>query len=263
MQQYQIIDFHNHIFPGKIVHKAVDAIGAFYSIGMEGVGSPEDLLSDGKKAGISCFVVHSAATTPAQVQSINRFICEQAQLHPEFIPFATLHPFMENLEAEVEHILSQGVRGIKLHPDFQQFNLDDPKAMELYRAIDGEAMLLLHAGDETRDYSSPRRLAKILDAFPDLTVIAAHFGGYSAWEDSRKYLVGRKVYFDTSSSLFKLTPREAVDMMHDHGMEKMLYGTDYPMWTHEEELGRFNALPLTEEERRMVFHGNAARLLGL
>ena len=87
MHQYQIIDFHNHIFPGKIVHKAVDAIGAFYSIGMEGVGSPEDLLADGKKAGISCFVVHSAATTPAQVQSINRFICEQAQLHP-----ALCHP---------------------------------------------------------------------------------------------------------------------------------------------------------------------------
>ena len=263
MHQYDIIDFHNHIFPGKIVRKAVDAIGAFYASAMEGVGSPEDLLADGKKAGVSRFVVHSAATTPAQVQHINEFIHDEAQKHPEFIPFATLHPFMDDLEAEVDRILSWGMPGIKLHPDFQQFNLDDPRALEMYRIVGDRAIFLLHMGDATRSYSAPERLARVLDRFPSLRVIGAHFGGYNAWEQSRRYLVGRDLYFDTSSSLFKLTTQEALDMMHDHGVEKMLYGTDYPMWTHEEELGRFDALPLSEQERQMIFHDNGAKLLGL
>lgn len=260
---YKIIDVHNHIFPGKIMHKAVESIGHFYSTSMEGAGSAEDLLLSGAKIGVSRYVVHSAATTPGQVRHINDFIYEQAASHPEFIGFATLHPFMEGLEEEVERVLALGFKGVKLHSDFQQFNLDDPRAMGLYEAIEGRMVLLLHMGDKTKDFSAPRRLVPVLERFPRLQVIAAHFGGYNAWAESKRHLVGRQVYFDTSSSLFKLSPQEAVDMMRAHGVDKMLYGTDYPMWTHEEELNRFLALDLTEEERNMVFYGNAAKLLDL
>ncbi|MGI6199297.1 MAG: amidohydrolase family protein [Christensenellales bacterium] len=261
--QQRIIDAHAHIFPEKIVRKAVVSIGDFYDIPMDGVGSSEDLLRSGGMIGVEKYIVHSVATKPSQVVSINSFIAQQMRLHPEFIGFATLHPYMDDLQAEVERAEQLGLRGIKLHPDFQAFHIDEPRAMALYRAIEGKLPLQIHMGDETRDFSEPVRLARVLDKFPDLTVIAAHFGGFSVWEDAKEYLVGRDVYFDTSSSLFKLPAQEAEQIMHDHGMEKMLFGTDYPMWLHRQELERFMQLRLTEQQRRMVLYDNAAKLLGV
>ena len=52
-------------------------------------------------------------------------------------------------------------------------------------------------------------------------------------------------------------------MIRRHGVEKMLFGSDYPMWDHSEELARFLALDLTEEERRAILSGNARKLLSL
>ena len=94
-------------------------------------------------------------------------------------------------------------------------------------------------GDENQDSSSPERLAGILDKFTKLVVIAAHFGGYQMWDESMKYLVGRNVYMDTSSSLAFLEPSEATEMIRKHGVDKFLFGTDFPMWNHKQELERF------------------------
>lgn len=259
----KIIDVHAHIFPGKIVHKAVDAIGDFYSIPMDGIGTGEDLVRRGREIGVEKYVVHSAATTPAQVPHINDFIAHEMQAHPEFIGLATLHPFMEGAAEEYDRALAMGLRGLKLHPDFQEFNIDDPQAMEMYKIVQGRGTILFHVGDETRDFSSPTRLARVLDAMPGLSVIAAHMGGYQAWDEARACLLGRDVYIDSSSALFKLDPVEAADMMRAHGMDKVLFGTDYPMWIHKEELERFMRVPLTDAEREKVLYTNAARLFGV
>ena len=133
--------------------------------------------------------------------------------------------------------------------------------MKLYEAIEGRLPILFHMGDKTREFSAPGRLKNVLDKFPNLTVIGAHFGGYNAWEDSRKYLLDKDIYFDTSSSLFRLDAEEAAQMIRDHGYQKMLFGTDYPMWDHEEELARFFALPLLEQERKAILGENARALL--
>ena len=261
MHTYDIVDFHTHIYPAKIAHKAVDAISQFYSIPMSGQGTSEHLLQEGSKIGVSRYVVHSVATTPMQVVSINDFIAKETQAHPEFIGFATLHPGFEDIASEVDRVIDLGLRGIKVHPDFQEFNIDDEAAMKIYRAIEGRLPILFHMGDKTRDFSAPRRLRAILDRFPNLVVIGAHFGGYNAWDESKKYLLDQNIYFDTSSSLFCLSPEEAAQMIRAHGTEKMLFGTDYPMWDHEQELARFLALPLTEEERIAILGKNARRLL--
>ena len=263
MQTYDIVDFHTHIYPEKIASKAVEAIGNFYSIGMSGEGTSTHLLREGGKIGVSGYVVHSVATTPAQVVSINNFIAREVREHPQFIGFATLHPDFSDIASEVDRAMDLGLKGIKVHPDFQEFNIDDEAAFRIYEAIQGRLPILFHMGDETRDFSAPRRLRNVLDKFPNLTVIGAHFGGYNAWEESRKYLLDRDIYFDTSSSLFRLEAQEAAQMIRDHGPEKMLFGTDYPMWSHEEELARFLALPLTEEERAAILGQNARRLLGI
>lgn len=259
-----IIDFHAHIYPAKIAEKASDTIGQFYNIKMKYKGSPESLLESGSQIGVDRYIVHSTATAPHQVESINNYIIGEVEAHPEFIGFGTIHPEYENYENELIRIYSAGLMGIKLHPDFQKFPIDLREMDDIYEVIAGLKMpILVHAGDYRYDYSGPKRIAHVLEKHPTLKIVAAHFGGYTQWEDSEKYLVGKNVWFDTSSSLWKLTPDEAMRMIRNHGVEKMLFGVDYPMWDHKEELERFNQLPLTQEERDAILYKNAVDLLGL
>ena len=261
-----IIDAHAHIFPSKIAEKAVAGIGSFYDeLTMEMDGTIDTLIKNGKKNGIEKFVVHSVATTPSQVQSINDFIAESVKEHPnELIGFATLHPDYPNLEDEIARAVNMGLKGIKLHPDFQRFNLDCDKAMELFRLIEGRLAVLIHTGDYRYEFSKPRRLARVMDKFPCLKVIGAHFGGWSEWADAESCLAGREnLWVDTSSSLYALEPERAGELIHSFGADKVLFGTDFPMWEASEELKRFNRIPLSEEEREMILHENTEKLLGL
>lgn len=261
MKQYKVIDIHAHIFPVKIREKAVAAIGNFYTIPMQGKGSGEDLIRCGREINTRKYVVHSVATSPRQVKHINDFIAEQKELHPEFIGFATLHPDMEGLPAEIERVLKMGLKGVKLHADFQQFDIDAPAAVRLYEAVDGRVPILMHMGDKTKKHSAPVRLAHIMELFPKQTFIAAHLGGFSAWEDAKKYIIGKNVYIDTSSALFALNATAAADIIRAHGTDKVLFGTDYPMWLHAEEFARFCSVPLTEAEREAILYKNAEKLL--
>ncbi len=257
-----IIDFHAHIYPAKIAEKASDTIGKFYNITMEYKGSPEQLLESGRKIGVDYYIVHSTATAPHQVESINNYIVGEVEAHPEFIGFGTIHPDYENFEAELHRMKEMGLKGIKLHPDFQKFEIDTPKMDKIYDVIAELGMpVLVHAGDFRYDYSGPKRVANVLEKHPNLKIVAAHFGGYTQWEESEKHLVGKNVWFDTSSSLTRLPLEQAMRMIRNHGVEKMLFGVDYPMWDHKEELERFNKLELTEEEREAILYKNAMKLL--
>lgn len=262
MTEYNKIDFHAHIYPEKIASRAVKSIADFYGIPMCENGIAERLIEKGKKINCTHYVVHSVATTPKQVDSINRFIAEECKIHPEFVGFATLHPFSDDIVRDVENAIALGLKGIKIHPDFQKFALDEPKAIEMFKVIAGKLPVLIHTGDYRYEYSNPVRMARALDEVPDLIAIGAHFGGYSEWEESKKYLLGREnFYIDTSSSLFKLDPVEAADMIREHGIKRTFFGTDYPMWDHEEEYERFMKMPLNDTERRMIFYENAAKFL--
>lgn len=259
--QYRIIDIHAHIFPDKIAQKATDAIGRYYGIKMRHSGTVDCLLEAGRRIGTANYVVHSSATTVEQVKAINDYICGVQAEHPEFVGFATLHPGMGDIKGEVGRIISSGLHGIKLHPEFQNLVVDEDYMMPLYEALEGRLPVLMHIGDRNRDSSSPKRLARILDRFPELVVIAAHLGGYSVWDQSSEYLIGRNLYIDTSSSLPFMEPSKAAGIIRSHGVDKVLFGTDYPMWDHAEELERFMRLDLTEDERKAILHGNAHRLL--
>lgn len=262
----EIIDAHAHIYPEKIAAKATDTIGAFYDIKMEmPAGTAERLLDDGKRNGISRYVVHSVATTAHQVRSINEFIKREVETHPEFIGFITLHQDLseEEMTAEVEWAVSNNMRGIKLHPDFQKFNIDDEVAEKFYRAAGEKLPLLLHIGDDRYDFSKPYRLVKMAKKYPHVRFIAAHFGGYRCWEDASLYRGLENVYFDTCSSLPFIGAKKAKEIIDMLGVEKFLFGTDFPMWDAETELERFHQISLTEEEKEKILSGNIKRLLKL
>lgn len=261
MKKYRIADAHCHIFPAKIAEKAVASIGSFYGLEMTGDGLPEALAASAATIDAERVLVCSTATTPAQVVSINTFIADSCNRYPQFVGFATMHPDYDDIAGELDRVVSLGLRGIKLHPDFQRFNIDSDKALEMYRLIDAAGLaVLFHAGDARYDYSAPERLARVATLFPSMICIAAHFGGYSRWQDAEQFLGQPNVYYDTSSALFVLDSGKAVELIHKFGSDKFFFGTDYPMWKHREELERFLALPLTEQEREDIFWNNFARV---
>lgn len=262
----EIIDAHAHIYPEKIAAKATETIGVFYDIKMDmPAGTAERLLINGKSAGISRFVVHSVATTAHQVRSINEFIKREVEAHPEFIGFITLHQDLteEEIAHEVDLAIENNMHGIKLHPDFQKFNIDDEAVEKFYRAAGGRLPFLFHIGDDRYDYSKPERLVRMAKKYPNTTFIAAHFGGYRCWGDAELYAGLNNVYFDTCSSLPFISAEEARRLIDLLGADRFFFATDFPMWDAAGELERFNKIPLTEQEREMILSGNIKRLLGL
>lgn len=260
-----IIDTHAHIFPPKIATKAVKNIGNFYGIEMEGSGELDFLLEHGKKANVTHYIVCSSATTSTQVSSINEFISGSVKGKDNVFGLGTLHPDLTNeeLDIAINYILANGLIGIKLHPDFQRFNIDDRQAYRLYERCAGKLPILFHTGDERLDFSAPARLAKVAKDFPNLKCIGAHFGGYSRWNEIDCYLGLNNVYFDTSSALFKLTPSEATHFINKFGEDKFMYGVDFPMWEHTEEMERFNRLDLTDSQREKILSKNAINFYNL
>ena len=262
----EIIDAHAHIYPDKIAQKATEAIGRFYDIHMEiPDGTAELLTKDGKRAGVSRFVVHSVATTAHQVRSINDFIFHECEAHPEFIGFITLHPEMTESEInhEIDLAIERGMHGIKLHPDFQHFYIDEERAWKFYRAAAGRLPILFHVGDDRFPESRPQRLVCMAKKFPEATFIAAHFGGYRCWGEAKRYKGLSNVYFDTSSSLMFISPEEAREIIDMLGADRFFFGTDFPMWDARGELDRFMKIPMTEKEREAILAGNLKRLLRL
>ena len=128
----KVINSHCHIYPDKIAAKAVKGIRDFYDLHMSLNGTVDDLIEDGNKVGVCHYLIHSVATTPKQVQSINEFISFEVKSHPDlFTGFGTLHPDSEDIEADLDYIIELGLKGVKVHPDFQQFALNEEKAFKM------------------------------------------------------------------------------------------------------------------------------------
>ena len=262
-----IFDSHVHIYPEKIADKASDTIGKFYDIKMAFNGSISMLLDECEKAGVNRCLVHSVATTREQVQKINDFISMSVKEYPDkFVGFGSLHPSMsaEEVDEEVKRMISIGLCGIKLHPDFQFFAIDDKHAMEMYEAIDGRLPLLFHTGDTRYSYSNPHRLAAAAKRFPKQKMIGAHFGGYTEVDSALKCLPDlENVYVDSSSSLAFITPEKAKECVKAYTEDKIFFGTDYPMWSATDELQRIDRLDLTETAREKIFYRNICGFLGI
>ena len=262
MKKYRIIDSHCHIYPDKIAQKASDATGHFYDLPASLDGKISTLLEHGERAGIEHFVVQSVATTPHQVSSINRFIAEAvAQSGGRFTGLGTLHPDSEDMAADVDEIIALGLKGVKLHPDIQKVQLDDPRMHKMYELCEGRLPMLIHTGDSRYDNSNPNRMIPILEKYPNLTVIGAHFGGWSVWEEATEKLCGYKNFLvDCSSSLYAITPEKAKELIMIYGVHRVLFGTDYPLWTPEIEIERFMKIDLSDEQREDILYNNAAKL---
>lgn len=264
--KFTVIDSHCHIYPEKIAKPAVISTGRFYDMTALGDGTVNSLLTIGKRVGIDRFVVQSVATTPHQVQSINNFIADEVSLFPDkLIGLGTMHPDSDDLKADLAHIKELGLHGVKLHADIQKFKIDDKRCYKIYELCEKENMpILMHTGDYRYDYSNPDHLTPVLDTFKNLTVIGAHLGGWSVWDEAVEKLAGYKnFYVDSSSSLYELSVERATEIIRTYGTDRVLFGSDFPVFSPDIELERFMALPLTDDEKRAILSENVLRLYNI
>jgi len=262
----RIIDCHCHIYPDAIAERAVAGTSGFYGLPSKYNGRISQLYELGTRLGVDHYVVFSVATTPHQTASINEFIARAvAESNGSMTGLGTVHPDSQTVEADIDHLQQLDLRGVKLHADIQAIAADDPRCMKIYEICQERGLpVLLHTGDHRFDYSNPRRVARVLEQFPNLTVLGAHLGGWSVWEEAERVLPRFPTFYvDCSSSMYALPPEKTLEIIRTYGAERVLYGTDFPMWPMEKEIRDFFALELTEEERELILHRNAERLFGI
>lgn len=261
----QVADVHVHIYPDKIAQKATQSIGEFYHIDMAEIdGSVERLCNKVESTDIARCVVHSVAVRPGTVESINDFISATCAEHLEFVGFMTLHQDTEDVAAEIDRACGMGLKGIKLHPDTQQVNMDDDRLMRVYEIAEQKGLpLIIHCGDYRYDYSHPRRLKRILHEFPRLVVDAAHFGGWSIYDYALEFLEDEHCFLDVSSSMRFLGPRRTRELIEEYGYDRILFGSDFPMWTPASELEVFRGLGFSESAYERMCWYNTERFLGM
>jgi len=218
-----------------------------------------------KRTGIEHMIIFSVATTPHQVSSINHFIADEANKSGGTLTgLGTVHPASADMTADLDEIVSLGLKGIKIHPDFQRTAADNESYMKVYEYCEGRLPVLIHCGDSRNDFSNPRRIAHIAESFPHLKIIGAHLGGWSVWDEAIEKLPAYdNLYVDSSSSFAFLGRERFIKTLRAYGAEKTLFGTDYPMWDPDKEVSNLLSSGLSGDELEMIMHKNAEKLFGI
>ncbi|MBQ8536972.1 MAG: amidohydrolase family protein [Clostridia bacterium] len=262
------IDFHTHAFPDAIAAKAIEKL-AFSAGGLPHYtnGSYAELDNACRQAGIDVHVVLSIAVKPHQMQTVNNAAWQMES--PSLVPFGSVHPYAPDCLEEARRLKDMGFKGVKLHPEYQGFEVDDPAIFPLYQLL-GQLNLItvFHAGDDlgfaTPPKCTPEKLKKALPFFEGGVVVAAHMGGMNRWLDVLKYLVGEQnLYVDTAYSHTHIPPAAALEIIRSHGPDKVLFGSDCPWGNIAQEIAFIQRLGLSPQEEEMILGGNAQRLLNL
>ncbi len=258
-----VIDIHNHIFPDKVVDKAMAALAAAY--GAQPLTRPTvtGLLEHMDATGVDAAVICPVATRPDQVASINRWAAGLAS--ERLIPFGALHPADPDCDEQIQFLLGEGIRGVKLQPHFQEFELLAPAALKMLEKLAGRLIVLLHAGQEIKPIESvdptPQRLLELHQTLPELQLILAHLGGYQMWDQVEEFVVGQDLYMDISYVFNNTSDEQIARIICAHGPERILFGSDFPWQSATEGLAGLERLDLTAQEREAILSANVARLL--
>lgn len=263
-----VIDFHTHIFPDPLAPRAVGALEKSSHTKAALGGTRQELVDSMRKNGVDYSVNMPIASRPDQTASINRFACEVQQKGEGLLSFGSVHPGFDGWKQQLREIRAAGLKGIKLHPDFQGVFLDDPSMVAvMWEAADLGLMVLIHCGMDVSfpdlHRSTPERLHRILPRLKGATIVAAHLGGFRYLDDVEKYLVGEDVYLDTSYTIGKASEDQVRRIIGNHRPDRLLFGTDSPWEDQGEALTHFKGLHLAQELEHAILYGNAARLLDL
>jgi predicted TIM-barrel fold metal-dependent hydrolase len=241
-----VLDFHTHVYPEALAPRVITNAAA-WGVSSHRDGTRASLISSMKNAGISASVVLNIAVKPGQTAGVNDFAiasCAAEDDAPALIPFAGIHPYDQNWKEELKLIKEQGFKGIKLHPDYQGFYIDDPALEPFYRRVSSLGLIMVfHTGFDIVSpenvHATPERIANVLPLLEECDTVLAHMGGLLSWEDSLRLLCGRKVYLDTSFSVFPGTVKLMRKLIRRHDPGRILFGTDSPWHDPAQSLNLF------------------------
>lgn len=261
-----IIDIHTHCFPDSLAARAVSSLAHTSGLTPFQEGTVEKLIEVMDASGVDLSVLQPIATKCDQTVNINKWAMEIK--NDKLISFGTIHPEYEDYKSIIKWLTENGVKGIKFHPEYQDFFVDEPKYFKLYEAILNAGLIILFHSGVDLSYTepfrcTPKRLAELVDRFPGAKIIAAHMGGYRYWDETEKYLLGKDIFMDTAYSLEEMGEVLATRIIKEHGTSKILLASDMPWRDPGKDIAFIKSLSLTETEKDNILGNNAKKLLGL
>jgi len=259
-----IIDFHTHAFPDKLAEKAIGCLEEEGGIPARLDGRLTSLLASMNRCGIEKSVVCSIATKPSQFDPILEW--SESVRSERIIPLPSVHPDDPDVVEKVELVKKKGFKGIKLHPYYQSFDLDEKKLVPLYeKACKENLMLVLHTGFdfafERIRKADPEKIVRIKEMFPSLKLVATHLGAWEDWDEVERLIVGKAIHMEISFSLEFLDRERAKRIIMNHPSDYVLFGTDSPWTDQAETLNLLKSLSLEPELENRILRNNALSLL--
>jgi len=260
------IDVHTHAFPDGLAERAIAALEAECPWKAVARGTIAELLKSMDEADIDVSLVCAIATKPDQAEGILKW-CRKIR-SDRIAPLPSVHPKTPDAPAWLGRFAEEGFAGIKLHPMYQAFAVDEGALDGIYAAAGERGLLVvLHCGRDIAfppddDRASPARLRRVVQRHPRLRLLCTHMGGWRMWDQVERELLGTEVYMETSFALEDLGPRQAADMIRRHGTQRVLFGSDWPWAAQRHQVDLLRKLPLTDQERDALLWSNAARMLG-
>ena len=265
-----VIDFHVHTFPDAVAPAAIDKLQKISGLTPFTDGTFCDTrqkLCDDLQ--IDHAVLLNIATAPRQQHTINTTAAElQREYGSLFTPFGSVHFEADDAIQELERIRSLGLKGIKLHPDYQGFCIDDERLFPIYEACEALGLIIsFHAGwdcySPDKIHARPEASRQILRRFPNLKVVLAHFGGLKLWDEVEQYLIGENVWLDTAMCATYADPIQIQRMILRHPPEKILLGSDCPWENPAHSIEFILRLDLSDAQKEAILGKNAQKLLGI
>ncbi|MBP8954378.1 MAG: amidohydrolase family protein [Armatimonadetes bacterium] len=258
-----IFDCHAHIFPENVVDRAMEALSARYGAEPVGRATPAGLLRHMDDCGVDRCLVLGVATKPSQVRPINDWLTGLGE--ERLVPLGSLHPHMDGMADEIARLVDCDVKGVKLQPHFQDYELDDPAVHAMFEAIGDRLFVLMHGGQEIIPIDNlqptPPRLARLLDTHPQVRFIFAHLGAYLQWDEVEETLVGRDAYLDASYVFDICSDQQIRRIIQGHGPERIVWGSDFPWQTQAQGLAGIRRLGFGADVEKGILGGNLLRLL--
>lgn len=265
-----IIDFHTHAFADVIAQKAISRLESVCNTKAFSDGTVAGLCTFLEKNNIDKAVILPIATKPTQQTTINNWAKDIMSQNDRLICFGSIHPDAPDVMDEISRIKSLGLKGIKLHPDYQDFFIDDDKMYPIYeKCAELNLPVIFHAGFDPLSpdliHATPQRSAKAFAKVPQMTMILAHFGGMECFDDVEQYLAGLKgnLYFDTAFISGRISKEQTERIIKKHGSDRILLGSDFPWHETMSELDFIKSLDLPDEDKNAIIYKNAQRLLNL
>ena len=261
----KIIDFHTHAFPDDLASRAVPLIAEKTGVPAFLDGKVSSLLRSMDQAGIERSVVCSIATKPAQFQKIMDW--SRKVQSPRLVLLPSVHPAAPDVLAQIRMIHAEGFLGIKIHPYYQEFYLDEPRMDPIYECIrECGLMVFCHTGFDIafprERRADPERISKVVAKFPGLNFVATHLGAWENWDEVEHWLIGKPIMLEISFSIPYCGADCARRLLMAHPADCILFGTDSPWAGQAEEIARVKALALPADCQQKLFYDNARRLLG-